>query len=96
MKVAAIFSFAQHFSRFGERSLRQIARRFDRAFFSKELDFVPVFPSFQWLAVCFAGESNAKALFDVQSNDLDARAAGKVRTFLPECAVRRVVEFSDS
>ena len=96
MKVAAVFGFIEHFARFGQSSLRQIARRFNRAFFSKEVDFVPIFPCFERLAVCFTRESNAKSLIDVQSDDLDACAAGKVRTFLPERAVRRVVEFSDS
>jgi hypothetical protein len=96
VKVAAIFGFVQHFTRFGERRLRQISRRFYRTFFSKKIEFVPIFPCFERFAGFFTWKSNAKSLIDMQSDDLDASAAGKVRSLFPERAVRRVVEFSDT
>jgi len=96
MEMAAIFGFVQHLACFGECRLRQVPRRFDRAFFSKKIELVPIFPCFERFAGFFTRKSDAKTLIDMQSDDLDARAAGKVRSLFPERAVRRVVEFSDT
>jgi hypothetical protein len=65
MEMAAVFGFAQHLARFGQRSLRRLSGRFDRPFFSKKIELVPILPSLERLAGDFRRKTNAVSLIDV-------------------------------
>ena len=95
MQVAAVLGVVEDFARFEQHAHGQRSARFDRPLGGEEIDFVPVFPCLERLAVDVGREANAEALLDVKARDQDACAARKIRSVFPKRPVRGVVVRSD-
>jgi len=94
--VTAVFGVAENFAGFVEDALGNRCSRRYGTFFSEKIRFAPLFPRFKRIPVVFAGEANAKTFIDMQADDLHARAARKVITFLPQRSVCGFIVFADA
>jgi ADP-ribose pyrophosphatase len=93
--MTPVFGFVEDFASFGKHARRQRNGAVDRTLFGQEVDFVPLFPRLERLAVDLRRKAYAVALFDVEPNDEHLGPAWEIGPVFPERAVRRVVVLPD-